>query len=171
MAEKFLIRDAATGEPAEKQATQISTGLNSAGEIPALRPDGKLDESLLPETVGGNVRALAAAEALQPQDLVYIGNNNGSPGIFRATGAVGGHPASGFVKKSASAGETVNVYFEGIVAAQSNLEVGETVFLAENLGGSTQTPLQGEGKLSQVVGEAISNSEYSFEAGVRIKLA
>lgn len=171
MAEKFLIRELATGEPAEKEATQQSNGTENAGDIPALNSNGKLDESLLPETVGGNVRALPAAEALTANDLVYVGDNNGTPAAFRATGATGGHPATGFVKKSATTGETINVYFEGIVSGQSGLRIGSTVFLGDSLGSSTQVPLNGSGKLSQVVGEAISSTEFSFEPGVRIKLA
>ena len=171
MAEKFLVRDLVSGEPNEKEATVVSTGVAEAGQIPALDASGKLDESVLPASAGGNVRAVAAAEVLQANDLVYVGDNGGTPGIFRASGAAGGNTASGFVKDAAAIGETVNVFFEGIVGGQSGLVIGQRVFLAEALGEATQTPLFGAGKLSQPVGDAISATEFSFEPGVRIKLA
>lgn len=171
MAEKFLILNRPAGGTEEKEATTVSTGAAQAGHIPALGPDGKLDESMLPESTGGNVRAVVAAEVLTAHDLVYIGDNAGSPGVFRATGANGGHRAVGFVKDSAAIGETVNVYFEGIVGGQSGLTIGGRVFLGMDLGSATQTPLSGAGKLSQIVGDAISATEFSFEPGMSIKMA
>lgn len=163
MVDKYLFRSPTTGRVTEKRGTAASGGVANAGQLVALDNGGKLDPTLFPVGFGEDLKTLSAAEALVAGDFVYI-NAMGRPA--KASGASGGMPADGFVITSAASAAPVMVYFEGTNNALSGLVAGSRYYLSDTVpGGITATPVDGEGKLHQYLGKAISATELTFEPG------
>lgn len=168
---KYLQRDPVSGEDQEVRAVQVSAGAGDSGKIPALDNTGRLSETMMPPGIGAPVKAVNAAENLTAGDIVYIADDGGSDGVFRAHAGPGGHRAVGYVLDSFTNGEVATVYMEAINSSLSGLVSGSTYFLSETPGQITATPVTTAGAISQVVGVAISSTELSFEPGKVTRLA
>ena len=80
--------------------------------------------------------------------------------------------ADGFVKEAATAGNPVNVFFEGLNDQVSGLTAGDRIFLsAATAGQVTNTPPAASGNVVQFLGKAVSATELAFEATDGITLA
>lgn len=170
MADKYLRRDSTSGQIAETEATDVSTGAPDAGEIVALDADGLIDVSMIPSTVGSEQIILdAATGGVTASDVIYI---DSSSEVAPASAAVAGNAACGFVLTSEIAGDPVTVFFEGLLTGLSGLTPGGRVYLDDATPGAlTQTPVTGTGKLHQLVGKAVNATTVLFEADDSILLA
>lgn len=160
---KPLVIDETTGCDKEVIPLTSSTGAPDANQLVQTGADGKLDETLLPNSVFDSI-SLTAAEALTAGDYVYI---DSSGEVARASAASGGNPARGYVKDSVTSGSTVTVYFEGTNDALSGLTPGAEYFLSDTTpGGLTTTIPTDTGEVVQKLGLAISATALTFEPDV-----
>lgn len=167
MADKYLKRDATSGQIQEVEATDVSAGAGDAGEVVALNSNGLIDASML---ANANVMITATAGVnLAAGDLVYI-DSSGEVQLATA-GAMAPFAACGFVLAAVTATNPADVFFEGIIPGFMGLTVGGRVYLDTTAGGITQTPLTGSGELHQYVGKALSASTVLFEPDDAILLA
>ena len=163
MADKYLKLDP-NGNITEVEATTQSAGSANAGDIVALNDDGKIDETLLPDTISPEVLSVPAGEDLTAGDLVYLYDEGGTVKCKKALADDVTKSAVGFVKTSAASGANVNVYFEGTITGLSGLTVGQCYFLSDTTAGAiTTTPTAVSNHFVQRVGSAISDSELQFE--------
>jgi hypothetical protein len=166
---KYLNRDATSGQIAEVAATQTSAGGADANKIPALDSTGRLDSSMMPVGITADTKTYNASGALSAGDFVYI--TSGSL-IARASAAVAGNAAMGFVLAASLSGAAATIYFEGRNTALSGLTPGARYYLSDSVaGGLTTAPVTGTGKMHQFLGYAISATELDFEPDDAIILA
>lgn len=166
---KYLERNPGTGQLTEVIATQTSAGAADAGEIPALDATGRLDPSMMPVGITADTKTYNASGNLSAGDLVYI--TAGSL-IARASAAVAGNAAMGFVLAASLSGAPATIYFEGRDTALAGLAPGSRYYLdSATPGGITTVPVTGTGKMHQFVGYAISATELDFEPDDAIVLA
>lgn len=151
------------GKTSEVVAITASAGISSAGAIPALDANGRLDLSFMPVGIGPDTYTGTAFENLAAGAFVYI-RSDGK--IANAVASVGGHYAEGFVLQSAAANATgVMVYFDGVNTALTGLTPDTRYYLsATTPGGATTTPVsaQGAGSIHQVLGMAITANSFQF---------
>jgi len=166
---KYLNRDATTGQITEKLSADLSAGAGDAGRIVALNAQGEIDSSMLPE-IGS--AAVVAGEDLAAWDVVEVYNDAGTPKA-RKSSAASGTPRSAvaFTKTAILTGVTGKVYFEGVLSGQVGLTPGARQYLSETFGAITATPIVGAAKLHQFIGKAISATEVDFDPDDVIVLA
>ena len=163
MAEKYLRLDT-NGNIAENEAITASSGSADAGKIVALNDEGKIDETMLPDTISPEVLAVTAGEDLNAGDIVYIYDDSGTIKARKAIATDASKAAIGFVKESAATDGEVKVYFEGVISGLSSLVVGKCYFLSDTNAGQVQdNPPTVSGHYVQRVGSAISTTELQFE--------
>lgn len=159
-AEKFIRNNA--GILTEKQATDVSVGAGSAGEIPALDNTGRLDLSMMPVGIGPDVYQLTASEALSAGDFVNVWNDGGTAKVRKADATTIGKQAHGYVLAAVDLGDPATVYFEGTNTQVSGATPGQT-FLSTSAGGFSSTAPSGAGNVVQRLGVAVSATEINFE--------
>jgi len=166
---KYLNRDATTGQVTEKLASDVSVGVADAGKIVALNADGEIDASMLGDIESTSV---VAGEDLAAWDVVEIYDDAGTTKARKAS-ATSGTPraASAFTKSAILTDATGKVFFEGVLAGQSGLVAGQRTYLSETAGDVTTTPVNGAGKLHQFIGKALSPTEVDFDPDDVIVLA
>ena len=162
-ASKYLFLN--NGRTAEALSTQTSMGNADAGRIVALDETGRLDTSLFPTGIGADAPYVEAFENLNAGDFVNIFNDSGMAKVRKADASMTGREAMGFVDKSATSGNTVQVYLEGSNHALTGLLPGTRYYLSATVPGTvTATPVSGSGRIHQYIGTAHSSSSISFEA-------
>ena len=160
------------GRLKEQESTSISQGALSAGAIPALGTDGRLDLSLMPTGIAPDTLVAVASDNLSGGMLVNVWDDNGVASFRRADASIAGKEADGFVLESASIGETVMCYFEGRNTALTDLIVGKRYYLSAIDAGKVSDVVPTEsGNVVQYIGRAISTTALSFEATDGIILA
>lgn len=167
MADKYSVRDLVTGLWKEVIAVVVG-GIGNAGKIVALGLDGRLAADMMPVGIVADMKTALAGEALTAGDFCYV---NASNEIVRASGASGGHEATGFVLASSLSGASATIYFEGRNTALTGLVVGTRYFLSDTPGSFTSTPVQGAGKIHQSIGSGAEATEMATEFGEPIILA
>lgn len=166
---KYLERNATSGQVTEVQPITISAGAGDATKVPQTDATGRLDSSLMPVGITPDVFTSTASGALSAGDAVYL--TSGSL-IARASAAVAGNPAIGFVLAASLAAAAATIYFEGRNTAVTGLTPGARYYLSDSTpGGLTTTPVTGAGKLHQYVGTAITATSLSWEPDDAIVLA
>lgn len=148
-----------------------ATVASSANKVVKLDGSGKLDVTVLPTGIGADTAAITASEALAAGDLVNVWNNAGTANVRKADGSVSGKEAHGFVLSAVSSSASATVYFEGTNTQCTGLTPGVQFLSTSTAGKSTSTPATGAGKVSQVVGFAISATAMNFQAETPIVLA
>lgn len=163
MADKYLYRDPVTGKVTQREATSVGGNPAQAGDILALDGNGRIDPTVLPVGIGADTASLVAAETLQAGDFVYITSTSE---VRKASAAVSGTEASGFVLAPSNIGESAIVYFEGRNEGVTGLTPGSRIYLSDTVaGGWTHTPISDSpGKKHQFLGMAISATSMTFEA-------
>ncbi|MBF0402180.1 MAG: hypothetical protein HQL90_15615 [Magnetococcales bacterium] len=140
-----------------------SAGVGSAGRGVALDATGKLALNMMPTGVGPELNSLVAYENLTAGDFVNVFNDAGTPKARKADATDGGKRAHGFVKASPTAGQSVDVYFDGANSSLSGLTPGSRYFLsAATAGGITTTPPATAGNLVQYLGTALASNTIAF---------
>ena len=166
MSDRYLARIA--GRVQQVYATVTGGTTDQAGEIVALDSTGRLDQSLMPVGIGADTYIGTASGALTAGDFVAVT----AAGVVRASAAVSGNQADGFVVAASLDGEAAVVYFEGRNTALTGLTVGARYYLSDTTpGGLTTTPVDGTGKLHQYLGKAITTTSLAFEGDDAILLA
>lgn len=167
----YLQRDATTGRLRELLGAQASAGAADAGRLVALDANGFLDPSLFPAGFGETFAAVEADEALVAGDLVYLFDDAGTPKCAKASAAVAGNPAQGYVLDAFNATDLAVVFFSGINSQVAGLLAGQRRYLGETAGANVSAPVTGAGKLHQLVGKGVSATELLFEPDDDILLA
>lgn len=156
MADFYLELDTTTGLLRRREATDVG-GTGRGGRIVALRSDGTLDASMLPNSSAVVVN-IVANEALNAGDFVNVFHNGTERRVRRANAVSTTAPAHGFVLASATAGSEVSVYFSGLnsQAPRGSLtaaDVGRRVFLSASTAGAyTLTPPNNVNNIVQQLG-------------------
>lgn len=167
---KFLSR--ISGRAQEVIATVVSAGASDAGDIVALDPDGKLDPSVMPVGFGQNTKVLPASETLAANDLVSVWNDAGTAKVRKADGTTTGKEVHGFVKAGVASGANATVYLPGnSMTGLTGLTPGARQYLSTSPGLLTETPLEANGNISQLVGIALTATEVAFEPEEPITVA
>ena len=161
-ATKPIVFNETTGGLDEVTPKTVSAGAADAGKLFVPGPDGKFDESLLPNVDGA--RAVVASESLSAGDFVNLFADGGVPKLRRADASGFATRAHGFVKAAASEGETVKFYESGPVAGYSGLAIGAIQFLSDTAPGEvTAIAPTASGHIAQVVGVAVSATEIQVD--------
>lgn len=172
MPDKFLERNTTSGLVSEKTGLTQSTGVADAGRLISTGNDGKIDPTLMPPGIGADTVALPAAESLSAGNFVFIRNDAGVAKVAKASAAVGGSYAMGYVLETVTTGQTVLVYFEGRNTALTGIIPGERYYLSDTTpGGIKTTTVTGAGKLHQFVGRGATSTSISTEMDDPIVLA
>lgn len=161
MVQKFLTQGDEDIEEVEPIVS--SAGAADAGKIAALDPDGKWDESLMPNGVAANTLTAPASENLTGGNLVNIWNDSGTWKVRKADNS-NGRKCRGFVKASVTAPANATVYFDGTVTGLSSLDPDKEYHLGTS-GGTQDTAPTSSGNIAQKVGYAKSATELVFCLG------
>jgi len=170
--EKFLKINTTTGNIEENISTQ-NGGAGNEDQIPSLDAAGKIAASMMPTGFGDDINSLIAFENLDGGDFVnvYYDGIALDPRVRKADATVEGKEANGFVLVAVTAGNSINVYFEGTNTALTGLDKGNVHFLSTTAGQSTSTAPTGSGNMVQRLGRAVSLTSIAFEPAQAIKLA
>lgn len=167
MADKYIAQ--VNGQLAEIEATVVSSGVSSAGEIVGLDSTGRLSDTVMPVGIVPEVKNIISSENLSAGNLVNIFNNSGTANVRRADNS-NGRKVHGFVLASTTSPAAALVYLEGTITGLSALTPGAQEYLG-TAGAATETPPTGTGVLSQQIGTAISATEIAFAPQMTITLA
>lgn len=161
---KYLALDPTSSLPKETAGLQTSSGVGSAGAIPALNASGVIDATMMPPGVAVNAQSFPTSENLAAGALVNIFNSTGTPTARNANATDATKPAQGVVLTSSTSPAANTVYFPGaLITGLSGLTIGAAVFLsASTSGGATSTAPSAAGNLVQQVGSAMSATELLF---------
>lgn len=150
---KYIYRDSASGAVQEAQPITTSAGAGDANKLVQTDSTGRYDQSVMPVGIVPDAQTANASGALSAGDLAYIVPSTGL--IARASAAVAGNPAVGFVLVASLTGAPATIFFSGRNTAVTGLTVGSRYYLSDTTPGSiTATPVVGSGKLHQFVGVA-----------------
>lgn len=166
-AKKFLRLVA--GVFTEVAATVTSAGTGNDGDLVALDPSGRLDNSVMPVGIGVDTKTIAASEALAAGDWVNVWNSTGAK-VRKADATTAGKEAHGFVLAAVSSGGNALVYFEGTNTQVSGQTPGP-VYLQTTAGTGGATIPSASGNVVQNLGVAVSATEVNFERGTLVVLA
>lgn len=168
MAAKKFLRLVA-GVFTEVAATVTSAGAASDGDLVALDSTGRLDNSVMPVSIGADTKTIAASEALAAGDWVNVWNSTGAK-VRKADATTAGKEAHGFVLAAVSSGANALVYFEGTNTQVSGQTPGP-VYLQTTAGTGGATIPSASGNVVQNLGVALSATEVNFERGTPVVLA
>jgi len=173
----YLDFDPSTLKTRRKSTVSTSSGGGSAGEIPGLDSNGKLDVSFFPTGIGPETQSATASEALSAGDWVNFHDVSGTKSVRKANATDHTKPTEGFVKQSYSSSASATVYTAGDndrvpVGTFVASDVGLEAFLSTTAGGTTKSPATSTGNLIQSVGDIINvGGTYvtvSFTPGIEI---
>ncbi|MEO5363795.1 MAG: hypothetical protein H7838_09265 [Magnetococcus sp. DMHC-8] len=161
--DKFLKLNHTTGGEEEVALLDSSAGVGSAGRGVALDSNGKLALNMMPTGVGPELNSMIAFENLAAGDFVNLFDASGTTKARKADATDGGKRAHGFVKVSATAGQSVDVYFDGANNSLTGLTGGTRYFLsAATPGAATATTPATAGNLVQYLGTALATTTIAF---------
>ena len=150
------------GKFTEYVATVISGGASSAGQIAALDPTGRLDNSVMPVGIGADTASIVASEAISAGALVNVWSNAGTQNVRNADASTAGKEANGFVTAAVGSGANATVYFSGQDNVLSGLTPGPIYLSDTAVGTVTSTPPTATGHVLQRVGTAVSPTSLEF---------
>jgi len=155
MADKY--QTLLNGERVLIEGTVTGGSVGEAGDILALGPDGRLDDSVMPVGIVADTLNAPTSETVAAGDYVNIWDDGGTVSVRLADNS-NARPADGFVKEAATAPASVNVYFEGPNDNVSGKTLATRQYLG-TLGQSIETPLvpaTDGGKLHQYLGKSVA---------------
>ncbi|EIK96040.1 hypothetical protein PMM47T1_13810 [Pseudomonas sp. M47T1] len=163
MVDKVLQRVA--GKTQQYTPVITSAGAASAGKIPALGSDGKLDSSMYNSGSGTTTQSIVASEALSAGAFVNKYSNGGTINVRLADNS-NSRPAHGFVLTAVASAANATVYpLDGINTALTGLTPGTDYYLGT--AGGVVTALDATaataGTLDQKLGVAYSATELDTE--------
>lgn len=151
------------GKKTLTKSKDVSAGVADAGEIVALDSEGKIDPTMLRDIDNKNVPTF---EDLTSGDYVNLFDDGGVVKARKADNS-NNRPAHGYVKDSVVAPANVTIYFEAANANLAGLTKGSRQYLG-TVGGTIEAPLDptllaNDGKLHQLLGVAISDTEVNTD--------
>ncbi len=166
MAKKYLEWSDTDQTNKEVEGLQTSAGAADDGKIPALNAKGEIDKTMLPNV---EIKTRVAGENLNAGDYIYI---DATQEARKASAAVAGNAAIGYVEDTVLAAANVDCYFDGTNGSLAGLTPGDQYFLDDTTPGTvTDTAPIGANKILQSVGWAISATEIQTNFGTPIKRA
>jgi hypothetical protein len=144
----------------------VSAGVGSAGGIPQLDANGKLDSSFMPSGIGADTTVAPATEALSAGDFVNFWSNAGVLSVRKAdaSAANGGKKADGFVKTAVANAANATVLNEGQNDQLGGLTIGAEYFLSATTPGAvTNVPPTTAGQTVQYLGKAVTATTVTTE--------
>lgn len=151
------------------EAIITSTGVADAFKIISTNTYGKLDETLLPDGVGADIKVAASSENLTAGNLVNLWNDGGTIKVRKADASGGvAKMVHGFVKENVTAPADATVYFNGFNTDISGLTPGAIYYITDTPGAAATTapdPDTDDGHIIQVVGVATAAGELFVKAG------
>jgi hypothetical protein len=169
MADKYLKQSGASFS--EVEGLVASAGSGSAGKIPALGSDGRLNANMMPSGFGIELFEAPTSEAIASGDFVNIWDDSGTIKIRKADATAAGKEVDGYVKEATDSGDTATMYFEGENNALSGLTPSSSYFLSTTPGAVSATAPSATGNVVQRVGKALSATAIEFNRGTPIVLA
>lgn len=164
MADKYNTLE--NGKEVNREATVVSTGVGEAGDILALGPDGKIDESVLPTGIGADVKVAPASENLSAGDYVNLFDAGSGVVNVRLADNSNGREAHGFVLESVTSPANATVFFEGPNTAAPSATVGNRAYLG-TAGAAITTPVDPDtvanGTLHQLLGTYVDATEINTD--------
>ena len=160
MADKYLTLVGDDGQLTEVEATVVSTGVGSAGDIIALDAEGKLDSSIVAGEASGSVPLVSDSNLLAGA-FVHVYDNSGTPTITAAD-ADTGKVAHGFLREDVNIGEETTLFTQGINIFVTGLTPGLTYFIG-NAGAVSLTPPSIAGSVVQIIGKAVAADKVIFD--------
>jgi hypothetical protein len=168
MANKYIAL--VLGKLKQIEALVVSAGAGDAGKIIALDANGKLDNSVLPTGMGAETTAVLTSEILAAGDWVNVYDNAGTPNVRKADASDPAKYCNGFVLAGFGSAVLATVYTEGINNQVSGMDAGTVYLSAASPGDGDNTPPAGSGDIVQIIGEALSATEVSFEPQLTVEL-
>lgn len=170
MAVEKVLQKAADGTLQEYVALDSSAGAGSAGKLVALDSGGKVNANMMPSGIGAEQVAVTAATSLAQYDLVNIYLDGETLKARKADGGTNKYRAHAFCPEAIESAATGNIQMTGLITG-TGFTPGARQFLSDTPGTRTETALSGAGKIHQVVGYAVSETQWRFEAEEPITLA
>ncbi len=160
MTARKIITHNGTGDMVEYTGVTVSAGAASAGQVPVLGADGRLDPSLMPSGVSAENEVMAATEALAAGDFVNIYNNAGVAACRKADASAGlTKRAHGYTLAAVASGANATVFTDGKNNQCSGLTAGDVFLSAATPGKPVNVPPTGSGNIVQSLGVAASATE------------
>jgi hypothetical protein len=157
MADKYIALNTTTGLLQQVEATDTG-GSGKGGKIVALRSDGTIDQSMLPN-VGSPTVTVVAGQNLAAGDFVNIHYDGSNVRVRKANAVDATAPAHGFVLGSVNSGSNATVYVTtglNTVVPRGSMtaaDVGKRVYLSASTAGAiTLTPPSTAGNVVQHLG-------------------
>lgn len=157
MADKYITLDLTTGLLKQQEATTTG-GSGQGGKIVALRSDGTIDSSMLPN-IGSPSVSVVASENISAGYFVNIYYDGTNIRVRRAVATDSTAPAHGFILNSVTSNNNATIYLSsGLNTAYPRgsftaADIGKRVFLSASSGGTiTLTPPSATGNLVQLLG-------------------
>lgn len=161
MADTYLTLTGEENQLEEVEATVISTGVGSAGDIIALNEEGKLDSSIVVGSEGAALE-MVAFEDMLAGDFVNIFDDSGTTSARLANAST--NFAQGFIRADVLTGETAIVYTQGINSFVTGLTLAANYFLSDTVaGGVTTTIPTAAGSAVQRLGKAVATNQLLFD--------
>lgn len=142
-----------------------STGAADANRIMRTGADGRLDISLMALNLTADCVTANAFETLAAGAFCY---SRADGTIANASGAVGGHSATGFVLAGATAGQAATLFFEGRNTALTGITIDAIYFLSDTTpGGVTLVAPSTTGKICQRLGTGVTATSINTQIAHR----
>jgi hypothetical protein len=165
MSRKYLRVGSGNAPFQEAEAINSSAGAGDANKVVATNTAGKIDITLFPSGIAGDIYVVIAGENISAGDLVSISSANT---VVRAD-ADNNRIAHGIALEAITAAATGEVAFGSYVASGfSGLTPGTKYYLSTTPGTITATIPTGAGVLVQPVGVAKANDEFYFEPSMAV---
>lgn len=151
--------------------TVLNAATTGASKTLKLKPDGKLDDAVIPAAFGADAAPILTSEAVAAGDYVNIHDGGGGAFRVRLADASNGREAHGFVLAGFASGVPATVYFDS-TNSQVAAQVPGVVYLSDSVpGAGTNTPPVGSGHIVQRIGLAHSATAVNFAYNPPILLA
>lgn len=174
MTARKLLTHNGSGDQVEYAGITTSAGAASAGDIPALGANGRLDQSIMASGNGPENGVLPATEALSAGDYVNYYLNAGTWSCRKADASASAglsKRAHAYVLAAVAQNANATTYTDGKNDQCSGL-TGPEVYLSDTVPGkAVSTPPTGSGKIVQSLGTATSATEVNTNFGRPILLA
>lgn len=148
------------GIPTNVQATTVSTGSASGGQILALTSSGLLDQSVMPAGIAPTAITATPTTAISAGQLVNFYSNAGALAVRPADSTTTGSEANAYAPSAVASGVAGSFQVSGVISGLSGLTIG-TLFLG-TVGAPTSTAPSTSGSIVQQVGKALSATSMEF---------
>lgn len=159
-AKKYLTKTA--GKTKLASAVDSSAGAGNAGDIVALGSTGTIAANMMPAGYGVDVVSATASETLTAGNWVNLYLDT-TLKVRKADATTTGKKANGFILTGGTAGNSIDVYKQGLNNQLTGLTIGTEYYLHTTAGGQTATAPSSTGNVIQSLGIATATTTIFFE--------